>query len=128
VCQVALAGAPDPAGVEEMAQRWRAPAVIARALALASDLFGQELWRLPVAAAFAGRRPTLRERVLLASYRGPGRGYTSQLATVAAVAGARERLAYLRALARPQPAYLAARGSSPLAYLGNAARQIWKGR
>ncbi len=128
VCQVALTGAPEPSVVEVMAQRWRAPAVIARALSLAADLFGQEVWRRPVAAPFAAHRATAWERALVASYRGPGRGYTSQLATVVALAGAGERLAYLRALARPQPAYLAARGLSPLAYLRKAARRTWESR
>ncbi len=128
VCQVALAGAPEPSLVEEMARRWRASAVIDRALGLAGDLLGPELWRLPIGAAFATHRATARERALVASYRGPGRGYTSQLATVVAVAGAGERLAYLRALARPQPAYLAAREMSPLGYLRKAARRTWESR
>jgi hypothetical protein len=128
VCQVALAGTPEPRVVEEMARRWRAPAVIARALALAADVLGQELWHLPIAAPFATQRVTTRERALVASYRGPGRGYTSQLATVVAIRGAGERLAYLRALARPQPDYLLARGSSPLTYLRRAARQTWGSR
>jgi hypothetical protein len=110
-----------------MARRWQAPAVVARALALAAELLGQELSRSPIGDVFATHRATARERVLMASYRGPGRGYTSQLATVVAVAGAGERLAYLRALARPQPAYLGARGSSPLAYLRKAARRTWEG-
>jgi hypothetical protein len=128
VCQVALAGHPDPSVVEEMARRWRAGAVISRALGLTSDLLGQELWRLPVAASFATRRGTAVERALMATYRGPGSGYTSQLATVAAVAGARERLAYLRALVRPDRAYLDARASTPLRYLRTAARRTWQRR
>ena len=92
------------------------------------DLLGQELWRLPITAPYVTHRATARERALVASYRGPGRGYTSQLATVIAVTGTRERLSYLRALARPQPDYLLARGSSPLAYLRKAARQTWESR
>jgi hypothetical protein len=128
VCQVALAGNPEPNLVEEMALRWRATAVIVRALALASDLLGQELWRLPVAAPFATRRGTAVEQALMATYRGPGRGYTSQLAAVVAVAGARERLAYLRALAHPEHSYLVARGLTPFTYLRTAARRVWQGR
>lgn len=124
VCQVAMSSAPEPKVVEEMAGRWRASAVVARALALASDLLGQELWRLPVAASFATRRGTAWERALMATYRGPGAGYSSQLATMAAVPGVAERLAYLRALARPQQSYLVARGWSPRSYLFTAARRI----
>jgi hypothetical protein len=128
VCQVALAGHLDPSVVEAMARRWRAGAVISRALALASDLFGQELWRLPMAASFATRSGTVVERALVATYRGPGSGYTSQLATVAAVDGTRGRLAYLRALVRPDHAYLDARASTPLRHLRIAARRMWPGR
>lgn len=124
VCQVALAGTADPDVVEDMVGRWRSRAVVARALVLAADLHGREVWRLPIAKPFEGYRAALRERVLVASYRGPGRGYTSQLATIAALHGARERLAYLGALARPQRPYLDARGSSPLNYLRTAIRRI----
>lgn len=128
VYQLALAAHPEPAVVEDMARHWRATAVIVRALELASNLFGQELWRLPVAAVFAARRGTAVERALVATYRGPGRGYTSQLATVAAVAGAKERLAYLWALARPEHSYLVARGLTPFTYFRTAARRMWPGR
>lgn len=128
VCQVALVGRPDPNLVDEMAQRWRATGVITRALTLASQLFGQELWQLPVAAPFTARRRTVVERALMASYRGLGRGYTSQLATVVAIAGTKERLTYLRALARPDHSYLAARGLTPLSYLRTAASRVWSGR
>jgi hypothetical protein len=47
---------------------------------------------------------------------------------VAAVAGARERLAYLRALANPDRSYLVARGSTPFTYLRTAARRVGQGR
>jgi hypothetical protein len=128
VCQVASAGHPEPSVVEEMARRWRATAVIARALTLASDLLGQDLSHLPVAASFVTRRGGAVERALVATYRGPARGYTSQLAAVAGVVGARERLAYLRALAQPERSYLVARGLTPFTYLRTAARRVWKGR
>jgi hypothetical protein len=118
----------DPSSVVEMARRWRAPAVVGRAMSRAADLLGQALWRLPVAAPFADHRATAWERALVASYRGPGRGYTSQLATVVAVRGAGERLASLRELARPQRPYMSARGWSPLAPLRDAARRIWASR
>ena len=115
----------DPERVAVMAQRWRGEAVVARALWLTRDVLGVDLGDRPVAAAFAGRRPSLKERALLASYRGPGRGYSSQLAAVVALADGRERAAYLWALARPQPSYLVARGlSSPLAHLEHGARRV----
>jgi hypothetical protein len=125
VCQVASSVESEPKGIEAMARRWRAGAVVYRALMLAVDLLGQEVWRLPFAAPFEARRGTTFERALVATYRGSGRGYTSQLAAVAALPGVRERLTYLRALAQPQGAYLTSRGVSPVAYLQTAARRIW---
>lgn len=64
----------------------------------------------------------------VATYCGLGRSYTSQSATVAAVAGANERLAYLWALARPEHSYLIARGLTPFSYFRTAARRMWPGR
>jgi hypothetical protein len=126
VCQVASIGDPDPGVVEDMAHRWRATAVVLRALSLAANLIGPEVWRLPVPALFASRRGSAVERALVASYH--GRGYMSQLATVVALPGVKERLAYLSALTRPHPGYLAARGWSPLTYARTAVRRIWGGR
>jgi hypothetical protein len=128
VCQVASFGVADPGLVEEMARRWRATSVISRALSLAADMVGHELWRLPVPAPLATKHGSAFERTLVATYRGAGRGYTSQLATLAALPGVRERLAYLFALARPQSPYLAARGSSPLTHARTAVRRTWEGR
>ena len=87
------------------------------ALSLAADVLGVKLWDSPVAAPFAGRRTTVWERALMATYRGPARGYTSQGAGVVAVEGGRERLAYLRSLASPQDSYRVARGGSPFTHL-----------
>lgn len=128
VCQMASAVALEPTAVVEMARRWRAPAVIVRALALAAELLGEILWSAPAAEPFSTRRGSVLERALVASYRGPGRGYTSQLAAVVAVGGIRDRLAYLDALARPQPDYRFARGWSPMGSVQAAARRIWKSR
>jgi hypothetical protein len=125
VCQLALSDRLDPGAVAATARRWRGRAVVARALSLAREVLGVDLGDRPVTEPFAGFRPSLRDRSLLASYRGPGRGYTSQLTAVVALPGSRERLAYLRAVARPQPSYLAARGlPSPLAHVGHGARRM----
>ncbi|HWG73750.1 MAG TPA: nucleotidyltransferase family protein [Acidimicrobiales bacterium] len=117
VCELAVAPNLEPDEVADLARRWRGEAVVARALSLAADVLGVTLWDRPVAASFAGRRTTMFEWALMATYRGPARGYTAQGAGVVAVAGGRERLAYLRSLASPQDSYRAARGGSPFTHL-----------
>ena len=52
------------------------------------------------------------DRLLLASYRGPARGLTTQAAGVLVLPGIGDKLAYLRAIAMPQRAYLERRGLS----------------
>jgi hypothetical protein len=125
VCQLVLSNRLHPGAVAATARRWRGQSVVARAVSLARDVLGVDLGDHPVTGPFAGFRPSLKDRSLLASYRGPGRGYTSQLTAIVALPDSRERLAYLRALARPQPSYLAARGlPSPLAHVGHGARRM----
>ncbi|MGH9056518.1 MAG: nucleotidyltransferase family protein, partial [Acidimicrobiales bacterium] len=128
VCQMALAGSADPAGVGDLARRWRAGAVVARAIDLAAGVLGPAVLESDVAAAFLDTPVAPWDRVLMASYRGPGRGYTSQAAAVVAMRGLGERAAYLWALTRPQGSYLSARGLSPMAHVGRGARRVWGGR
>jgi hypothetical protein len=99
----------DAGAVAGMARRWHAGGVVVRALRLVQERLGVDLGGTAVAAACAGHRTSPLERALLASYRGPARGYTSQLAAAVAMPGISERFAYLRAIARPSPEYLAAR-------------------
>jgi hypothetical protein len=128
VCQMVFDAHANPGAVEELARQWRAGAVIARALAMASTRLGVELWRQPLAAPFARFRAGAKDRALMALYRGPGRGYTSQAAAVVAVRGVRERVAYLGALTVPQASYLANRGLSPLSHLRRGVGRLWEGR
>src|SRR5262249_38715856 len=58
------------------------------------------------------------DRFLLASYRGPARGLTTQAAAVLVLHGIRDKLAYVRAIAMPQRAYLEGRG------LGS--KELWR--
>lgn len=102
------AGALDAVAVRALADRWRCAAVVALAVSRAVDELALEADHplVPWARSF---RPTLRDRVLLASYRGRARGYTSQAMSVAAIDGWRNRWAYLGAIVRPSREYLEAR-------------------
>jgi hypothetical protein len=110
VAQMGNEGSLDPDEVWSLAAGWRAVNVVRRALLLVSDRLGPDLTGA-VAKRFAGEVSGF-DRLLLASYRGAGRGYTAQLAGAVALRGWRSRWAYLSALARPQDSYLAARGFS----------------
>lgn len=123
VAQVLIGLDPDPARVLGLARRWRAEAVVTRALGLVTRVLGLTLDHA-VARRLGRRRTTTAERILLASYRGPARGYTSQAAGVVALRGPRDKMAYLWALGRPHPAYLAARGLSPRQHLLRGAARL----
>jgi hypothetical protein len=123
VSQMGLNAHADPDSVHDLAQQWRAVPVVLRALSLAEKMLGVRLWDRPVAGPFlpAGIGPAA--RLLMATYRGPGRGYSSQAASLAALPGARERITYLNALARPQRAYLEARGLSQAGHIRRGIRR-----
>lgn len=112
VAQMARSGMVDPAVTDQLAQRWKGRYVVAQALDLAGSTLRTDLSATGLGATFGPPRPTLRERVLVASYRGPARGFTSQATGFLAVRGPRNKAAYLSALARPQTSYLSARGWS----------------
>lgn len=125
VAQMALTGPADPVAVAELADRWRARAVVTTALELAAARLRIDLWASPIAGPFrSGRSPRVWERALMATYRGAGRGYTSQLAGAVALPGVRLKAAYLAGLARPQPSYLQARGWSLRQYLVRSAQKV----
>jgi hypothetical protein len=94
-----------------MAGRWRADAVLAAALRAAGERLGLRTGGGELARWADRRADTRRDRLLLRSYRGARRGYSSQLAAVVVLRGT-DRLAYARAVATPSRAYLRARGIS----------------
>jgi hypothetical protein len=113
----------DPAGVAELARRWKAGPVIIRALSQAEAMLGVRLWHRPLAGPFLAVGLRSRDRALMATYRGPGRGYSSQAAAAIALPTAVERLTYLRSLAWPQRTYLEARGLSNTSHVRQAVRK-----
>lgn len=126
LAQVLTENDPDPDTVLGLAARWRAEAVLASAV--------RDAWRTlrlttrPPLVEWADRyRPARRDRMLLASYRGAARGYTSQAASVLVLPSWRDRAAYLRAIAWPSQAYREARGLGRWGLLGAGARKARRG-
>lgn len=109
-----LVGGPGRAPVDAeavlgCAKRWKAEAVVALAVRRTVDDLGL-VCDHPLVEWARTYRPSIRDRVLIASYRGRARGYTSQALSVLAIGGWRNRWDYLRAIVRPDRAYLEARG------------------
>lgn len=121
VAQVLLVRAPDADEVVTMARRWRAEAVLARALtsAWAKLALSDQPRLLEWAASYS---PGRRERMLLESQVAPNRAHTRHLAALLVIPGLRDRVAYARALAWPGADYLDARGFTR----GSFARRAWR--
>jgi Uncharacterised nucleotidyltransferase len=112
VVQLLHADAPTADDVLALARRWRAEAVVARALCDAWAVL-RPRFTPPLVDWARGFQPTAFERLLLASYRGPARGFTAKAAAVLVVPGITDKLAYFRAVVLPQRIYLERRGLSP---------------
>jgi hypothetical protein len=111
VLQLLEVGSPSKVDVLNLARRWRAEAVVARAVCAAREALDPQ-YTHPLFAWAAGFRASPLDRLLLASYRGPARGFTAHGAALLVVPGITGKLAYLRAIALPQRAYLEQRGVS----------------
>ena len=116
LAQVLTVRDPDAEEVLRLARRWRAEAVLARAL--------DHAWatlRPPATPALVDwartHRPGRLDRVLVGSHVGPSRAYTRHAAALLVLPGIRRRASYLRALALPQREYLEARGMSRWRFL-----------
>jgi hypothetical protein len=123
VVQVLTTLSPAHSQVLELAERWRARAVLARALTYAWEVLTPAS-RPSLIGWARSYRPDRLERVLLASHLGPTRAYTRHAAALLVVPGLAGRLAYLSAIAWPQRAYLEARGFGRLRFLGRAAERL----
>jgi hypothetical protein len=93
------------ADVLELARRWRGEALVARALCGAWEVL-EPLFIPPLVEWARGFRPKTIDRLLLASYQRPARGFTAHGAALLVVPGITGKLAYLRAIALPQRAFL----------------------
>ena len=104
------------------ATRWLGRAVLQRAASLAVAVGGSDSpGPLHGFAAIAVPR---RERWYLHSYLTSARGYTRELAGLAAIPGVRARLRYLRALVRPSDEYLRSRGWTERGHVRRAVQRI----
>jgi hypothetical protein len=111
VVQLIQLGGPSTHDVLDLARRWRAEPVVATALSQAWTALEPQ-FTPPLVEWARNYAPAVFDRVLLASYRGPARGLTTQAAGVLVVRGVGLKLAYLRAITTPQRAYLQERGLS----------------
>jgi hypothetical protein len=106
--------------VRTLTERWRAEAVVARALSLAADVLG--LAPSDGLLAWAGTyRPTARERRDLALYTDYEQTYAAKaFGALRAVPGLRAKLAYARALALPDRNYFEGRHPGPFRRIARA--------
>jgi hypothetical protein len=111
IVQLNHVDAPDANEVLDLARRWRAEAVVAQAVCHAWAAL-EPRHTPPLLEWARNYRPRMFDRLLLASYRGPARGVTTQAAGVLVLSGIGNKLWYLRAIAMPQRAYLERRGLS----------------
>jgi Uncharacterised nucleotidyltransferase len=127
VVQLLEADPPNTHDVIELARRWRAEAVVARALSGAWTALAPRSTP-PLVDWARGFRPTAFDRLLLASYRGPARGFTSKAAAVLVMPSIADKVAYLRANALPQRAYLEQRGLSRGSLWRRTLLRLWRRR
>jgi hypothetical protein len=124
--QILVREAPPTDAVIDTARRWRGEAVLAAGVVAA--------WRAlrmttrPRLLDWAeAHRPATLDRLFIASARGPARGYTAGLTTLAVTPGFGARVAYLRAVLRPSAQYREARGLGRAALVGAGARRARRG-
>jgi hypothetical protein len=102
------------ANATELARRWRCEAVVGAAVARVREVFGLDLGG---PSPEGGRALTARDRIFLRSYRGTGRGYLRNVVAPIAIPGVGNKVAFLKAVAFPDPAYLTARGTNRANFL-----------
>jgi len=124
VAQFALGAELDLDRVFDLAGRWQAQAVVARAVNLTwSTLDIAD--SVPLSAWAQRYRPQPRESRVLGAYVGGDQSYTRQaLAAVRVIPRGRDRLAYARALLFPERAHLEARHTSRLGHLVHGLRHL----
>ena len=123
VAQLLLKEQPHIVDVLTMARRWRAEAVVARAVVTAWEVLALTQ-RPPIVNWAFNYTPGRTDRMLLAAHEGPARAFTRHAAAIVVLTDMEARLAYLRAIMFPQRSYLEARGLSVGAHAQRAWRRI----
>jgi hypothetical protein len=123
VAQLILKEQPHIIDVLMMARRWRAEAVVARAIVPTWNELALTV-RPPLVEWAFGYAPNRTEQLLLAAHEGPARAFTRHVAAVVVLRGGADRLAYVRAITLPQPEYLAARGMTLRSHAARAWHRI----
>jgi hypothetical protein len=100
---------PNLTDVLLMARSWQCEAVVAEAVCSTWEQLALES-RPPLVTWAQRFEPNERQRRMVAWHQGPSRAFTSQAATLLVLDSWPDRLAYLRAVALPDRAYLKARG------------------
>jgi hypothetical protein len=109
IAQAHLGGRVDVDRVLELAERWRAQSVLARAVLLAWDSLGLDV-STPLTVFARNHVAPRREQRALAAYLGRRRGSATLLvASLRVIPGPRAKAAYLAALAWPDQSYLTGR-------------------
>ena len=123
VAQMLLSNELDFDEVRRIAKRWRAEAVLARAISLTWDALG--LAATPVAEWAVQYRGDRFERRALSAYVGTERSYARQMmAGLPAVSGLPAKISYVRSLVFVDPAYAQRHGGG----FGHRVQRAWKVR
>jgi len=123
LAQIALREEPNLVDVLMMANAWQCEIIVARAVTTSWDELELTM-DTPLLTWARNYEPDRRSRRLLAAHQGAGRMFTCQLAALEVLDGWGDRVAYLRAIAFPSPAYLRSRGLTPLTHAKRAIHGI----
>lgn len=127
VAEMLLYGEHDAARLRELAARWSAEVVLARAITDTWELLGITASG-PLVEWAHERVPTRRDQRLMGVY-GPGSSYAAKaFAGLTVLPGLRDRVAYVRLLAMPGDQSLAFRGRSRLGWLTRGTRRMVRDR
>ena len=111
VAQMLTTGEHDSAALIDLIRRWRAEAVVARAVGLCRGLLGLT-YRDAITALTESHVPGRRERRAIDSYVGADRGFSTKVLASLPYLGTRDRMALLHAALRPSRGAAAARGEA----------------
>jgi hypothetical protein len=128
VAQMLCTDAFDADAVLDLARRWQATAVVARAVGLCRDHLGVDTTG-PFATALADHEPAAYERRAIASYVGPNRHFATKVrASLPFIEGVGAKASFLRAAGLPSREFVQERGSgSGLSWMRRGVRSLtWR--